>query len=49
VRPVALPSGGGVAGLALAGIFGSIPEEFLGADDDFFESGYESEEEDEYP
>lgn len=27
----------------------SIPAEFLVADDDYFESGYESDEEDEYP
>jgi hypothetical protein len=41
VRPTA-PPGGGVFGIG-------IPDEFLEASDDFFESGYESEEEDEYP
>lgn len=29
-------------------VAGPIPTEFLAADDDFFESGYESDEEDEY-
>lgn len=29
-------------------VSGPIPTEFLAADDDFFESGYESDEEDEY-
>lgn len=29
--------------------YASIPLEFLEAEDDYFESGYESDEEDEYP